>query len=378
MDRSRRWRNLGTAAGALAASMYAAFDLYQWAVAFASDHFHNDFTFYVAAARIGLDHGWSSIYDLTLQQAQLDAMGSGITIAQLARYISPPPVAWIALPFTVVPYEAGYLIWSAVLVVALAATWYLAAPGSGWPRAIHLLAALAWVPVIYGLQLGQPGLFVALGVAASYALLRRGQELLAGLALGVLVLKPQLAFLVPIALLVAGRYRAFAGAAVVLGLLAIASAINVGPGGIATYQDRLNFAAGVPVNRELTLASLVGDLTVTRIAQVLIALWALALAFALRKRGPEWIFVVALVGGLLASPYLHLDDLVMLGLAMWIYLRVESRPPWTWAYVLGLVIAAEGVPVWGPAPLLIGEVIALALLAIAPVSSRGAAYSASM
>jgi len=378
MDRSRRWRNLGTAAGALAASMYAAFDLYQWAVAFASDHFHNDFTFYVAAARIGLDHGWSSIYDLTLQQAQLDAMGSGITIAQLARYISPPPVAWIALPFTVVPYEAGYLIWSAVLVVALAATWYLAAPGSGWPRAIHLLAALAWVPVIYGLQLGQPGLFVALGVAASYALLRRGQELLAGLALGVLVLKPQLAFLVPIALLVAGRYRAFAGAAMVLGLLAIASAINVGPGGIATYQDRLNFAAGVPVNRELTLAQLVGDLTVTRIAQALIALWALALAFALRKRGPEWIFVVALVGGLLASPYLHLDDLVMLGLAMWIYLRVESRPPWTWAYVLALVIAAEGVPVWGPAPLLIGEVIALALLAIVPVSSRGAAYSASM
>ena len=107
MDRSRRWRNLGTAAGALAASMYAAFDLYQWAVAFASDHFHNDFTFYVAAARIGLDHGWSSIYDLTLQQAQLDAMGSGITIAQLARYISPPPVAWIALPFTALPYEAG-------------------------------------------------------------------------------------------------------------------------------------------------------------------------------------------------------------------------------------------------------------------------------
>jgi len=378
MDRSRRWRNLGTAAGALAASMYAAFDLYQWAVAFASDHFHNDFTFYVAAARIGLDHGWSSIYDLTLQQAQLDAMGSGITIAELARYISPPPVAWIALPFTVVPYEAGYLIWSVLLLVALSATWYLAAPGSGWPRAIHLVAALAWVPVIYGLQLGQPGLFVALGVAASYALLRRGQELLAGLALGVLVLKPQLAFLVPIALLVAGRYRAFAGAALVLGLLAIASAINVGPGGIATYQDRLNFAAGVPVNRELTLAPLVGDLTVTRIAQALIALWALALAFALRKRGPEWIFVVALVGGLLASPYLHLDDLVMLGLAMWIYLRVESRPPWTWAYVLALVIAAEGEPVWGPAPLLIGEVIALALLAIVPVSSRGAAYSASM
>lgn len=359
--------------------MYAAFDLYQWAVAYASDHFHNDFTFYVAAARIGLDHRWSSIYDLTLQQAQLDAMGSGITIAQLARYISPPPVAWIAVPFTVLPYEAGYLIWSALLLAALAATWYLASPGSGWwPRIVFLVAALAWVPVIYGLQLGQPGLFVALGVAASCALLRGGREFLGGLALGVLVLKPQLGFLVPAALLVCGRYRAFAGAAVALGVLAIASAINVGPGGIATYQDRLNFAAGVPVNRELTLAPLIGDLTLTRVAQALIAVWALALAFLFRKRAAEWPYIVALVGGLLASPYLHLDDLVMLGLAMWLYLRLESRPSWSWVYLLALVIAAEGVPVWGPAPLLIGEVLGLVLLSSVPLLRREPVYSASI
>ena len=350
--------------------MYALFDLYQWAVAYASDHYHNDFTFYFAAAKIGLTHGWSSIYDLTLQQVQLDAMGSGITIAELARFISPPPVAWLAVPFTVIPYEAGYLIWSALLLIALGGTWYLAAPGKGWPRAIHLVAALAWVPVIYGLQLGQPGLFVALGVAGSYALLLGGREFLAGLALGVLVLKPQLGFLIPPALLLSGRYRAFAGAAVVLGAFAIASAVNVGPGGIATYQERLNFAAGVPVNRELTLAPLIGDLTATRVVQVLMAVWTLGLAFAFRRRSPEWLYVVAIAGGMLASPYLHLDDLVMLGLAMWLFLRTERRPAWAWVYVLGLVIAAEGVPVWGPVPLLVGELVALALLS-ASVYTRG-------
>jgi hypothetical protein len=364
MERSRRWRNLGTAAGALAASMYAVFDLYQWAVAYASDHFHNDFTFYYAAAKIGLAHGWSSIYDLALQQAQLDAMGSRITIAELARYISPPPVAWLAVPFTVLPYEAAYWLWSALLLLALAATWYLAAPGTGRPRVVHLIAAIAWVPVIYALQLGQPGLFVALGVAGSYVLLRGGREFLAGLALGVLVLKPQLGFLIPLTLLVSGRYRAFAGAAVVLAALALASAVNVGPGGIATYQERLNFAAGVPVNRELTLAPLIGDLTVTRVVQALIVVWALVLAFVLRQRSAESPYVVGIVGGLLASPYLHLDDLVMLGLAMWLYLRKDARPRWSWVYVLGLVIAAEGVPVWGQIPLLAGEILAQALLTV--------------
>ena len=127
----QRWRNLGFAAGAAVAVPFAAWDLYKWVEAYMSDHFHNDFTFYVAAARIGVTHGWGSIYDLSLQQAELNAMGSRITIAELARYISPPPVAWLALPLAPLPYEVGYWVWSAMLLAALVGTWYLAAPGSG-------------------------------------------------------------------------------------------------------------------------------------------------------------------------------------------------------------------------------------------------------
>jgi|GEM_PF-755411 len=369
IGRDTRWRNLGVAAGAAAAAPFAAWDIYKWVEAYASDHFHNDFTFYLAAARIGLSHGWRSIYDLSIQQAELDAMGSGIHIAELARFISPPPVAWLALPFTPLPYELGYWIWSALLLSALASTWYLAAPGSGRERVIHAAAALGWLPVIYGLQLGQPGPFVALGVAGSYAFARSGRPFLSGLALGVLALKPQLGFLVPIALLVSGRYRAFTGAATGLAVLGLASAITVGPDGIAAYSERLNFAAGVPVNRELTLAPLLGDLRLTRIVQVAIAILALALVYRLRKGPIEWTYVLAVVGGLVASPYLHLDDLVMLGLAAWLYLRIEHKPRWVWAFVLGLVIAAEGVPLWGPIPLIAGEIVALILASVSAVEA---------
>ena len=364
MGSKRRWRNLGVAAGAAASAPFAVWDLYKWVEAFLSDHFHNDFTFYLAAARIGLGHGWPSIYDLSIQQAELDAMGSRIHIAELARYISPPPVAWIAVPFTSLPYDLGYWVWSALLVGALVWAWYLGAPGAGRERIVHLAAALGWLPVIYGLQLGQPGLFVVLGVAGTYALLRSGHQLQAGLALGVLALKPQLGFLVPIALLVSGRYRALGGTAIALGVLAVASALNVGTDGIAAYQDRLSFAAGVPVNRELTLAPFIGDLTVTRIIQVAIAVWALALVYRFRKRPAEWILVPAIVGGLLASPYLHLDDLVMLGLAAWLYLRTERKPPWAWVFVLGVIIAAEGIPIWGPLPLIAGELLAMVFLTL--------------
>jgi len=367
MTGMRRWRNLGIAAGACAAALFAAFDVYQWLAAYASDHFHNDFTFYYAAARIGTAHGWQSIYDLGLQQAELNALGSGIGVAQLARYISPPPVAWLALPFTLLPYPVAYWLWSGLLLVALAGTWYLAAPGTGRLRLLHLVAAVGWVPVIYGLQLGQPGIFVALGVAGSYGLLRSGRPFLSGLALGVIVLKPQLGFMLPIALVVAGRYRAFAGAVVAIGLLAIASAINIGPAGISAYEQRLSFAASVAVNRELTLAPYIGDLAVTRVVQAAIAIWALALVYSVRfrKRPTEWIYVVAIVGGLLASPYLHIDDLVMLGLAGWLYLRIPERPPWSWAFVLAVFIAIEGITEWGPIPFIAGEIAALVLLSIA-------------
>jgi len=363
MKRWHRWRNLSVAAGAVTAILFAAFDLYQWSLAYAADNFHNDLSFYYAAAKIGLHHGWHSIYDLRLQQDALNAMGSGIQIAELARYISPPPVAWAALPLTLLPFQAAYGVWSALLLGALWWTWYLAAPGSGRVRLIHLAAALGWLPVIYGLQLGQPGLFVTLGVAACCALLRSGRPFWAGVALGALALKPQLAFLVPAALLVGGRYRAFWGSALVLGLLAFASVVIVGPDGVAAYQQRLNFAAGVPVNRALTLAPFIGNLTAARGIQVAIAIWALVVSYRLRRRGPELALVPALIGGLVASPYLHLDDLVMLGLAAWLYLRTTSR---AWPLVLVIVIAAEGMPLWGPLPLIAGELAVLALLSLVP------------
>ncbi len=361
-----RHRNLLIAAGAVTAVMFAGFDLYQWALAYASDNFHNDLTFYYSAARIGLTHGWPSIYDLRLQQEALDGLGSGIQIAELARYISPPPVAWAALPLTLLPFQAAYAVWSALLLLALVGTWYLAAPGTGRPRLVHIAAALAWLPVIYGLQLGQPELFVALGVAGCYALLRTGRPVWAGVALGALVLKPQLAFLVPPALLVGGRYRAFAGSAVAIGLVVLAAVLVVGPGGVSAYEQRLSFAAGVPVNRELTIAAFIGNLAAARVIQAAIAIWALALVYRFRRRGHEWLFVPALVGGIAASPYLHLDDLVMIGLAAWLYLRTFPTPRWSWVFLLALVIAAEGIPIWGPLPVIVGELGSLLLLTVMP------------
>lgn len=349
------------AAAAAAVVVLAAYDLVIWAQNFASDNFHNDFTFYYAAARLGLTHGWSGLYDLHLQQEQLDAIGSRIHIAELARYISPPPLAWLVVPLSLLPYRVAYALWSAILLLALALTWRLASPGRGRVRVLYLVAAIGWLPVVYGLQLGQPGVLVAAGVAGCYVLLMRDRQLAAGACLGVLVLKPQLAFLVPVALLVTGRWRGFSAAAVVVAILAIFSAVALGPDGVATYTQRLSFASNVPVNQSQTLAPLIGNLATTRAVQVLIAIWTLLQAYRLRRRGPELTLAVALLGGLAAAPYVHYDDLVMLGLAGWLYLR-SVTPRWACTYVLALAVVAEGFPIWGAGPILAGELGGLALM----------------
>jgi hypothetical protein len=167
---------------------------------------------------------------------------------------------------------------------------------------------------------------------------------------------------VPLALVAARQLRAFAGSAIALGALAAMSALALGSDGLGTYMDRLGFASSVPVNRDLTLAFFLGG--AARPVQIAIAAWTMLMVYRARRRGPEWPFALALVGGMLATPYVHLDDLMMLGLAAWLVLRANPHR-WAWVYVVALVIAVEGEPIWGPAAVLIGEVGALALLSLA-------------
>ena len=353
-------------AGATAAAVVCAgYDLWLWLSNYLSDNFHNDFTFYYAAARLGIEHGWPNLYDLKLQQAELDAISSNITIAQLARYVSPPPLAWLVLPLTALPYRAAYWLWSSLLVAALVFAWHATAPGRGRARLIVLAAAIGWLPIIYGLQLGQPALLVAAAVAACALLLRRDRDIAAGAVLALIVLKPQLAVLVPAALLVAGRARAFAGATAALAIVGAASLIALGPHGTADYLARLSFAQTVPENQAQTLAAWLHNLAITRAVQAVIAATTLVLVYRLRGRGTDLVIAGALAGGLAASPYAHYDDLTMLGLASVLLLRAP-RPLWTWGYVAVLVIAGEGFPIWGAGPVIVLELALLLALALAP------------
>ncbi|HYM96750.1 MAG TPA: hypothetical protein VET26_05600, partial [Candidatus Sulfotelmatobacter sp.] len=64
--------------------------------------------------------------------------------------------------------------------------------------------------------------------------------------------------------------------------------------------------------------------------------------------------------------YGHLDDLAMLGLAAWLFLR-QAGAAWTRAFVLAVVLTVEGEPIWGPFPVLVSELASLVLITITAI-----------
>lgn len=152
--------------------------------------------------------------------------------------------------FAAVALGAGpagvYLLWAALSVAAFAAgLWVLAraVPLPGRWRAPLILAASAYHPLHLALWTGQSSTLVFLGLAGTYAALRARREGLAGLALAVAALKPQLALWVVIMLVVQRRWRALGVLAATWAAIAVALMPLLGVGWPLAYL-RLLAGAG--------------------------------------------------------------------------------------------------------------------------------------
>jgi hypothetical protein len=283
-----------------------------------------DFHTYLAAATVGLQQGWSHIYDQGLVAVAQKQLVPGLWTQP---FLSPPTVAWIVAPLTAVPYWAAFGIWAVIDFFALAAALAWSGVSSGSSRWVAVIGALALWWVLYAVRLGQVVPLVAAGVIVAWRLLREDKDIAAGLALSVIFLKPNTAILVPVALFVAGRYRACAawlGAGAVLGLIA---ALTLGVHGMSAYANELR--APLPGGADaLTLRGAVGATGVVAfVLRLLIVGMVLATAFKLR--GSSGLVVpVGIVGSLLVSPYLHASDLCLLAAAIWIVWEERPTPAW--------------------------------------------------
>jgi len=356
----------------VAAGWGAAYDVGRWIAAFVTFPAHEDVRIYYVAAEAGLRYGWSTIYDIpTLRSLSTGFAGGQTNIDSSATYISPPLLAWLFAPLTALPEPVAYALWAALSLGALVWMWYIAAPYAGLAKVTLLLVALALWPVLDAFYRGQPVVVLLALVAASWWLTAHDRPLAAGIALAVATaLKPQVVYLVPLALLVGGRYRVVLSWIAACAVLAIAFVVSLGQSGLQSWWQTFQLVESNREHAYFTLAYLFGFGLLAY--SLLATLGAAALAVAWTRRNDvDVVFAAGLLGSLAVSVHLHLYDYATLVLAAWLVLRT-APPLWQRLWLLVGVVTMQALALGLPAPQLIWDAGWLAILVVSSFFGSGA------
>lgn len=279
----------------------------------------DDFINYWSAGRLALEGRVGEIYP----GAVFHAFQQGVVHGPIQAYhFNYPPVALSLLaPFAAIPYAPALFVWLGLSVVAF----WLALKHAVGPGA--LLLALATPALFIDAVGGQNGAWTAALLGGGLCLLDR-RPWLAGVLFGLLIYKPHLGPLIPVALVAGQRWKAVGSAAVVsVGLVAL-SLVLFGASSWTAYAHNLGMVRqleledadglwhrmisvfvlarrlGAPVTAAYAVQAASGVFAAVTVA----VLWFRKAEAARRN-------TAVIVGACLTTPYLMDYDLVMLAFA---------------------------------------------------------------
>ena len=226
-------------------------------------------------------------------------------------------VAWLAA----LPYFPALFAWLAITLAG-----YVLVVRQIVPHPYTAWLVLAYPGVFQNVVYGQNGFLSALLLGQGLVLLER-RPVWAGLILGLLVFKPHLAFLVVVALVAAGKWRALCAAGAAATVLTGISIALFGIGSWAAFFHTLPEArfgleaGGLPWGKMITLfaqARLWGASVPLAYAlqAACTAATVAAVVWVWRKGVCPPAYIVLSLGVLLATPYAYEYDLTILGLAI--------------------------------------------------------------
>ena len=340
-----------------------------------------DFLSFWAAAKMALAGTPWLAYD----NGALHALQSAVATFSIAGgempFPYPPAYLLLVLPFGLLSFPAGLIAWSLTTMAFYLFAGRRLFPDSGW-------LALAFPAVFANAAIGQNA-FVTAGIfMLGLALLKR-RPLAAGLVLGCLAIKPQLALLLPVALLAGRQWQAIAGAAtsaagILIGgllLFGVASTeawlhqlplyAQIGRDGLVGWHKLVSvYAAARQAGLDTGAALIVHGLVVLVAAGVVWPVWRCdgdvrAKAAILAAATP------------LASPYVfHYDGLILVPAFLWLARQTISPAIVLALWCIPLLMISQ---LLAAQPLNLGPVAPLALMALllqrwreAAGSSRGA------
>ncbi len=321
-----------------------------------------DFAARWSAGRFVVEGLGPALYDLG-RQAAMQAAATGST--KTSWFVSPPFVAVLFTPFALLPYWMACIVWFAVSALALWLSLRLLRP---WvPRVFarnwRVTTIVIWTcyPVLQVLFVGQDTTLVLLALAVGVHLLDRERDFAAGIVLALGLIKPHLVFLVPVFLLVYGRFRAlFSFTAAALALVVV-SLLVAGPQGFSAWLATVgsdDYASAVQQGfawKAVSVSALLTGLapqSVGRWWQLLATLTgllacvpAIRALFTRRSGSVRFGWVVALATAVVASPHVMVYDLVLA-------IPVVLALAWTrWDALTRLTLLAMTIALWLAAPL---------------------------
>jgi len=282
---------------------------------------NSDFMAFWSFPRFVATHPAGQIYSAPALQGFQKALYPGF--GSFYPYLYPPtlllPTWWLKL----VPFRVAFILWSAAGVALFTAATLAFFRG----RPIVLLALLASPAALLNGATGETAFFTSALLFAGFAALP-ARPLLAGIAFGLLTLKPQLGVLIPIFLLARGEWRAIVAATLTAALLVALSCAAFPPGmwllwarTLPAYQSQYFTAGGLNLNIIVTpaanLVALGAAPVIAWAAQLLCTLVVAGCVFLAARRAPYPLAVAALLtGSFLAVPHAYAYDAITLTAAM--------------------------------------------------------------
>lgn len=280
-----------------------------------------------------------------------------LTAAKLAGgglpFPYPPAFLLLVMPFGLLPFTPAMVAWSLATFLLYFAVVKRMFPDSGWLPA-------AFPPVFVAASIGQNSFLMAALLVGGLMLIK-SRPFVAGLVLGCLILKPQLALLLPVAVLASREWRAMFGAALSsVGLLLL----GVGVFGFAATQawiDQMPLYVDIAKNGLVGWNKLASVYAATRQAGIdagtamslhgLIAAAAAATVWKIWRSDSDFSCKTAalIAGTMLVSPYLFLYDAVILVVPL-LWLAKQKTDPWLLSilWCVPLLTIAQLVTLGGP------------------------------
>ncbi|HEV2954279.1 MAG TPA: glycosyltransferase family 87 protein [Candidatus Dormibacteraeota bacterium] len=335
-----------------------------------------DFLAYYTASKMVLTGFGSHVYDRGMQIATI-GMVTGIDPARInmpLNYLNPPQATILLTPLALIPYSPASVLWSVLMASTMMVAVGLLVRTSGW-RGISAwatgLLVVAATPALFEVLRGQMDALVLLGFVACVVAVTHNRPMTAGFALSVVLLKPNVAFLVFPVLAMHRQWRVLAGAGLSALIQVVITSAIFGP---QVWTSWVGLLIGPALGHEnwgyiqataYSVNSVLHGLGVPKSFDP----WLIAggslitLGLVTMRLGGSRALSAALALSVVLSPHAGVQDLILLAPLAILYARDVSETRGltlaVGAFLLtGLFLAAEFSPVWGwPIPIAVAVTV---------------------